>query len=554
MTVGRREFLGLAGVIAATVGMPAAIPQRRREVKGATTLERTLVPGRVIREGELRDYRAVAEADGEPHVVRDDLAEARAGREARRRSLVSFAHLTDQHVIDVQSTTRVEFLDRYADGGCGDVLPLASSHRPHEAASARIADAMLRQIRAIGAAPVSGEPLQAAICTGDNTDNLQGNELETFLGLMNGSELTGAPITPQSGDDDEYEGVQRSGDRAYWHPDRAGAGEEDYYKTLFGFPDVPGWLEQALAPFEAVGVGMPWFSCYGNHDGLAQGTSPVLLPLQLIAESGLKVVGVPDHVPCHDLEAPSLVLDQLTALGAPAMWVAADSRRQYVSRRDWMRAHLDSPGSPHGHGFAEDNVDGDVAYYVHDVGEVRWIVLDTVNPGGLSNGSIGRRQLDWLAERLAEADEERKLVLLFSHHGPRSLDNPLQTPGPDGADLPRHTADDVLAVVAEHPCVVAWVNGHTHENLVTAREGRFWDVGTAAHVDWPAQSRLVEVFDNGDGTLSLFTTMVDHADDDVATPSRELAANDPQHGFDKGTGSRTDRNAELLLPHPFATA
>lgn len=555
--------MGLVGAVAAATGLPAAAvaemarakPNTAGSAAALTTLARTLGPGRVLRQGQIGDYRAVVPGDGEPYVVRDELAGARPGRRGRRRSLVSFVHLTDQHVIDVQSTTRVEFVDRYADGECGDALPFSSAHRPHEAASARIGDAMLRQIRAIGSSPVSGSPLQAAICTGDNTDNQQGNELRIFLDLMDGSTLTGRKIEAQSGDPQRYQGVQRSGDRAYWHPEPGVTADPDQYKTLFGYPDAPGWLEQVLAPFDSAGVGMPWFSCYGNHDGLAQGNAPVLPAYRAIAEGNVKVVGTPEHATCHSFTDPTAALGQLTTPGAPAMLVTPDADRQYVTKQQWMQAHLDSPGAPRGHGFSQQNIDRADAYYLRDVDGVRWIVLDTVNPGGLDSGSIGQRQLGWLADRLAEADEQRKLVMLFSHHGPRSLDNPNQAPdpllGPDGNDLPRHNTDEVLATIAEHRCVIAWVNGHTHDNVVVPREGPFWDIGTAAHIDWPSQSRLIEVLDNRDGTLSLFATMVDHADDDIASFARELMGNDPQRGFGTGTGSSTDRNTELLLPHPF---
>ncbi|MPY80844.1 MAG: TIGR03767 family metallophosphoesterase [Actinophytocola sp.] len=560
MSIGRRAFLGLIGTTAAATTLPAAasaqvMPDAARRARGLTTLARTLRAGRVLREGQISDYRAVMPGRGEPHLTREDLAIALAGRARRRTSLVSFVHLTDQHIVDVQSPTRVEFTDRYADGECGALVPTSSAHRPHEAASARIGDAMLRRIRAIGASPVSGAALQAAICTGDNTDNQQGNELRTFLDLMDGSALTGRPLVAQSGDLARYEGVQRSGDRAYWHPDPGVTATPDQYKELFGYPNAPGWLERALAPFGAAGAGMPWFSCYGNHDGLAQGNSPVLPAYRVLVESGVKVVGTPEHATCHSLTDPTAALGQLTTPGAPALPVTADPRRQYVRRREWMQAHLDSPGAPSGHGFGQRNVDDNVAYYVRDVGDVRWIVLDTVNPGGLDDGSIGERQLAWLADRLTEADAERRLVLLFSHHGPRSLTNQNQAPDAfadaDGNDLPRHTADDVLAVVSAHLCVIGWVNGHTHDNVITPREGPFWDIGSAAHIDWPSQARLIEVLDNHDGTLSLFTTMIDHADDDVVSFARELMANDPQRGFATGTGAAADRNTELLLPHPF---
>ena len=73
-----------------------------------------------------------------------------------------------------------------------------------------------------------------------------------------------------------------------------------------------------------------------------------------------------------------------------------------------------------------------------------------------------------------------------------------------------------------------------------SRTGGFWEINTASHVDFPQQSRLIELVDNHDGTLSIFATMIDHAGSgsrtagNIADPlglaslARELSANDPQ--------------------------
>ncbi|MDQ4065859.1 MAG: TIGR03767 family metallophosphoesterase, partial [Actinomycetota bacterium] len=418
MQLTRRQFLGLVGAVAAVSGLPETTvakaltgnPSRARAAARLTTLAET------IRAGAEKDlgYRVLTTGPGEPRIVRDDLAKPHPGRDGRRKTLVNFVHLTDQHIIDVQSPTRVEFLDRYNDGHCGD-MPFASAYRPHEAANARITDAMLRRIRDIGYSPVTGAPLQASISTGDNTDNQQLNELMVFIGLMDGGR-----VNPNSGDAKKYEGVQASGDLNYWHPADDVA---DLYKTHFGFPAAPGFLEKALAPFDAVGAGMPWYSCYGNHDGLAQGNSPVNPVYNRIGIGGTKVVGLPPGAnPCSEFAGPAAV--------GPAQPTTPDETRRYVSRREWIQAHLESKGLPRGHGFSDRNLDPVTLYYVKDVGETRWIVLDTVNPGGYDAGSVGDRQLNWLRDQLATAQKHRKLVILFSHHGPRSLDNPVQTPDP----------------------------------------------------------------------------------------------------------------------------
>ena len=62
-----------------------------------------------------------------------------------------------------------------------------------------------------------------------------------------------------------------------------------------------------------------------------------------------------------------------------------------------------------------------------------------------------------------------RLVILFSHHGLRSLTNPLQDPNPDDPgsnDLPRILADQVEALLHRFPNVIAWVNGHTPKCLL----------------------------------------------------------------------------------------
>ena len=49
---------------------------------------------------------------------------------------------------------------------------------------------------------------------------------------------------------------------------------------------------------------------------------------------------------------------------------------------------------------------------------------------------------------------------------------------------------------------------HPHQRHRAFKKGRtgFWQINTASHADFPQQSREIEVMDNRDGTLSLFTT------------------------------------------------
>jgi metallophosphoesterase (TIGR03767 family) len=545
-----------------------------------TTLGQTIVKGRSISEGTKGKYFRLAYGPGEAHLRRTELAKPRSvdGKIASaRRSILHFAHFTDIHIIDAQSPARVEFLDRYADPGQGcESVPFSSAHRPQETLTLHVLESMIRQINGLSVSPVTGKPITAVVCTGDNIDNEQFNELRWFIDVMDGGKL----VNPASGGG-FYEGVQDAawGDPEYWHPE---PGAEDKYKQQWGFPDYPGLFKAAAKPFKPAGLDLPWYQTFGNHDGLLQGNAPRNALFETIAVSGTKFSALPPGLnPCDAFE--TLRTNPAAFAAAPVRPVTADATRRIVTRKQYIEEMFETTGSPKGHGLTKESVDSGVAYWHNDDRPgFRFIGLDTVNPGGESNGSIGQTQLTWLEERLKEvssryldaAGEEvtqpadDRYVILFSHHGLRSLDNVNAAPDPlepASNDLPRKLADEVEAVVQRYPNVIAWVNGHSHENIVVPRPGPaggFWDIGTAAHIDWSCQSRLIEVIDNHDGTLSIICTMVDHAAPavpggadpvlELAAVSRELAANDYQFGFEGGgPGTAEDRNVELFIKAPF---
>ena len=215
-----------------------------------------------------------------------------------------------------------------------------------------------------------------------------------------------------------------------------------------------------------------------------------------------------------------------------------------------------------GHGFTEKNRRDGTAYYSFDQGLVRFIVLDTVNPNGYNNGSIDATQFAWLRQLLGRSSN--RVVLVCSHHTSDTMDNPLV--GTGGDQEPRVTGDQVLALLLANHEVVAWVNGHTHRNQIWAHKrakgGGMWEINTAAHIDWPQQSRIIELVDNRDKTMSIFTTLVDHAGPrssggrtgssrDLAALGRELAANDWHIDPDEHRGARKARNVELVVKAPL---
>ena len=580
--IDRRTFFKLGGAAAAVAALTPKLTLARATASGETTLAQTIVRGAKAGQGTHQAYYRLGAGPGEPHLVRRDLAKRSIS--PSRRSLLHFAHFTDIHLIDAQSPARVEFLDRYTDLQCGSETPFDAAYRPHETLTVQVLEAMIRRLNAIAVSPVTGARIDFTMCTGDNIDNKQLNETRWYIDTMDGKF-----VTPNSGARNAYEGVMLHSwaDQEYWQPDPTAPSSADKYKREYGFPDYPGLLERSIEGFQATGMRAPWYQVFGNHDGLIQGNAPKNPAFDAIVTGPLKVTTLPGVDPC---DAFDIIRNHPTTfLAAPAHVVTADKSRAFVSHARYIAEHFRSPSSPGpvGHGFTTENLEKDTGYYVVDTHPgFRLIALDTLNPGGYSEGSIGDLQFKWLSARLTEVSSryldtngnqvttrnKDKLIILFSHHGLRSLTTQFVNPSPDvqndfdTSDLPRHMTDDVQALVQRFPNVIAWVNGHTHNNVITPRPGPaggFWDIGTAAHVDWNTQSRLIEIVDNGDGTLSIFCTMFDHAAPlspssrapsvlQLASISRELQANDPQKGFNwHGPGTLQDRNVELVIKAPF---
>ena len=499
-------------------------------------------------------------------MVRTDLGAAAApGRQASRRAVIAFAQLSDVHILDAQSPLRVEFSDRMDDPSPLPPTLFSSAYRPQEMLSGQIADAMVRQINRIGIGPHTGLPLSLAIQTGDNSDNSQFNEIRWNIRVLNGGR-----VRVDSGSRSQWEGVHDDNktyyDPGYWHPHGARGETPDVYRKRYGFPVVPGLLNAARRPFTARGLNVPWYSAFGNHDGLVQGNFPQLMQLGVVSTGPLKLQSLPAGLSPAELlnslqsgDLPRL-LQSLAATPAVRR-VTPDNNRRLLTRQQVVEQHFVAGGTPHGHGFTRENRSKGTAYYTFDKGRVRFIVMDTVNPNGYADGSIDSTQFDWLETVLSKS--AGKYVMVFSHHTSFTMSNTLVGTGGDFDT--RVNGARVLERLLQHEEVLAWVNGHTHRNQVLAHTrpggGGLWEINTAAHIDWPMQARLIELADNKDGTLSIFTTIIDHAgpaSSSVGTSNpvalaglaRELSANDPQDRTDSRRGQRADRNLELLIAKP----
>ena len=562
--LSRRGFLGATAALAAVWALPYeplgnALAAGAVPGEGLTTLQQTIRLGSIQR----GQYRALKTAAGEPHTARYDLLNrvADTARTVRRRSLFYFGHMSDIHIMDAQAPARLEPMIEFSHS------TWEGAFRPQDTLTTQTAAEMVRSIADVRVSPVTGAPLAATFVTGDSSDMLSELETRWYIDL-----LDGVPIVPNSGARGIYEGVQAWAE-TFWayHPDRPAG---DWFGE-YGFPELPGMLSAAISSeVSSGGLPVPWYTVYGNHDSTYFGTFGVPNAMREFAIGSRKffdwkALGL-DFVENWTADS-SGIGDALHALSRNlgqhlgSRSVTPDPKRKLLEQRDFMTAHFETqqnPG-PVGHGFTKTNLDTGRTYWSADVNPfVRAFGLDTCNQVAGPDGAVPESQFEWLRAELARARDEQKLALLFSHHNSFTLENEAQL-----ATAPERLvhADEFIAMLLEFSNVIAWLNGHTHNNTITPHErpggGGFWEITTASCVDFPQQQQVVEVVDNQDGTLSLFTTAIDHAapatwngeytTQGLASLSRELAANNWANKPLIRLGSELDRNTELLLPAPF---
>lgn len=489
-------------------------------------------------------YRRLGLGPGWPRALRCELTPSTPGRAERRTPLVAFVHFTDLHITDVQHPLRYEFFR----AGC------RGAWRPQEALTVSGAVSLVERVNRMRGGPATGAPLSFVMSTGDNTDNNAKIELEWFLTAMSGGK-----ITPNIGDPGHYEGVQNSGSELFWHPE----GPFRDVDTRAGFPKLDGFLAAAIRTVHSPGLNLPWYSTFGNHDGLSGGCYPAAHTfIADVATGSRKLEAIPAGEAKQLMRLADTTGGRIAALlnrGRRTRTITPDRRRAPFTTHEYLAAHLHpkytGPG-PIGHGYTRTNLSLGTAYYSFAISDdIIGVSLDSTDPGGGSGGSIGTGQLRWLERTLSRHKDQYALV--FSHHPSWTMDNGI--PDPASPHEARHTGRELLNTLGRHRNVLAWINGHSHFNRIRPH-GSFWEISTASHIDYPQLARVIEVADNHDGTLSLFTTLIESAapgrtyfhdlsQTGLASLYRELAFNAP--GADTTlTGGAVDRNTELLLRKP----
>lgn len=425
--------------------------------------------------------------------------------------LLVIHHLSDLHVCDAQSPIRPEFLDRWADpdSPIREQVGTIGTYRPHSMLSPHVVEAMVQSLNQIRVGPLSGHPIEAAIVSGDTTDNAQFNEVNWYLAL-----LDGLAIRPDSGNFERYEGVIDDGadhyDVKYWHPNGTPSGKsDDDARAKYGFPVVPGLLDSCREPFIATGLDVPWFAVHGNHDALLQGTVTPNEATSIEMMGNKRYESLPSTM---TLEATLAAFNETGPADYPAssdasfVEVTADAERRALERGQFASLHLKAPGSPKGHGFSEKNVVEKTMYYSTEIGKVKLIVIDSVNQFGGWQGSLDETQFAWLESEIANST---KPVVLSSHHPLMLMFNDY---APSGRRVCREEIGDMLL---KYPQVILWLAGHEHRHHVewigpVKGEAGFWLVETASHIDWPQQSRTVEIVKDKENVIYVGLTVVDH--------------------------------------------
>ncbi|AXG76444.1 TIGR03767 family metallophosphoesterase [Streptomyces paludis] len=569
--VDRRSFLAATGVAGVSAGIglalgprggsgtaaaapeavPAGVPAARtpavtRPAPTRTAPARTTLDSVAAPRDTAAPFRRLDDGPGWRRVVREQLAAPRAGRAGRRTVLSSFVQLTDLHLVDVQHPVRTEYLRARQISGW----------RPQEALTVPGAVSLIEQINALKEGPATGTPLSFAVTTGDNTDNNSRAELDWFLTVMSGGR-----VTPNTGDGRRYEGVQNSAARLFWHPEDE---LRDTDKRL-GFPRIDGFLAAAIRSVDSPGLRIPWYSTVGNHDGLASGAMADRTGfLADFAVGSKKLYGIPDADAQELLKLLSKggdptgakLIELLRRSKRLMRSITPDPRRAPFTPHDYLAAHLDpayTGAGPAGHGYTKAHLDSDTLYYTFPMGEnITGVSLDTTDRGGHYTGSLGTTQLNWLKRTLKEHRDG--YVVVFSHHNSWTMTNTHPDPAHPGEA--RHHGGEVVELLQRSPNVLAWVNGHSHRNSILPHGG-FWEISTASHIDFPQLARVIEITDNKDGTLSLFTTLIESAaphrtdfrdlsQTGLAALYRELSHNAPG-STTAPAGKPVDRNTELLV-------
>jgi metallophosphoesterase (TIGR03767 family) len=587
---------------------------------GKTTVQETIKPA------AGSGFKTLTTGPGEGYKTRTGgLGKAGKARAAKRRSLLFFAQFSDVHIRDTQSPARVDFVD--PAGPPLDASWRPQEALSTQVFQQLVTNVNANRTSGVRQGNGKHAKLGFAITTGDNTDNQQFNEVSWFARVLKGGTVdpfSGKQITPSGTCSDQpadviarlnadvaarhYTGIQDYGDYpgapndrydAFWDPNQA---PPDPNSPFVLFPRYPGLMDRAQQPFAGPGLKVPYYIARGNHDGEIQGNIAATFGLARALITGCQkilpndkfdpksVAGLTEEQLIKKFGDPAFQQQLLAGL-KPA---PPDPDRRFVSAKTFRSAFK---GSTKSGGYAYVSAKeakaskGAASYYAWSPKPAfRFISLDTVAEGGGQHGNLDNSQYKWLEGELKAATKRKQLIVLFGHHPLDNLSNATtdekagkcasaaDEPGCDRdprKSTPIHLGlkgkANVRDLLLKYKNVIAYVNGHKHSNRIKpyrakSHKSGFWEVNTSSHTDWPQQARLLDLEDNRDGTLSLFSALVDSAAPiqapafgtnasllsvpQLASIARVLSVNDPQGNPLARAGTRLDRNVELVIRDP----
>lgn len=405
---------------------------------------------------------------GLPWIEHLELAPEFLVQGAQRSSLAYILVLADPQIIDEESPIR---MDGYAN-----------VYRPGGQLTPQVFEANIRTARRIS--DRSSRPFDFAIIAGDLTDTSQKNELDWMITALNGG-----VIDPDSGADDD---------------------------------PVPGPGNDYNDPFLAIGIDSPWYVALGNHDVLHVGGFGLIDgALRDAAQGDRLFTGSPLSKVWAGYVAGDTA-DHQVVLDA-SVTTPPDPARIPLNETELLQTLYEAGGAPVGHGYSPEDIAAQKSYYsVYPVADkpIRMIVLDSTDAAkNTPLGSMDEHQFTWLHEELVSAADQHELVIVVSHHR-------LQ----DFHDKRKVSGEMVKDLLVSSDNVILHLTGHGHrdrKSLQTANgEGGFWELMTTSTIDFPMQSRVLELVDEHNGYLSIYVTNVGHnsAATTLASKARQLAA------------------------------
>ncbi len=406
-------------------------------------------------------------APGVPWVEHDELAPGFV-EGTDRRSVAWIWQAADPQIIDEESPIRFEAYD--------------GLYRPGGHLTVQVFEAHVRTAQRIN--ELSSRPYDFAVIAGDLTDGSHLNEMQWFLKSLNGGF-----IDPDSGADDD---------------------------PIFGegndFND----------PFLSDGLDADWYAALGNHETLYNGGFGQLDETTRDAATGAEIYDFPLFANgFRDGALPDApVVESGTTI--------ADESRLPLRLPEILEMLYRSPGMPKGHGLTWDDVENQRGYFSVQPIEgmpVRLIVLNTVDSNAMigagAQGFVDEEQHSWLIAELAASDEDGELIIVMTHHRIKDI----------GGFSPT-TPEDLAATLAASDGLALHITGHGHFNQKSLLEPDpaagmgFWQLMLASTVDFPMQTRLIEVVDERNGFATIYVTNLDHNSptDSLAHRSRSLAA------------------------------